>query len=101
MIDPHKLYAIAITCGAKRGHKDSDLTFSPASLRDFLQAVSGDKTATYTCEVCGVSMQMENSEPKTQPLSDEETKLLWHKSRLCIGPRWMVFKRLIEAEHKI
>lgn len=44
MIEPHKLYALAITCGAKRGPKDSDLTFSPASLRDFLKALSPNET---------------------------------------------------------
>ena len=36
-----------------------------------------------------------------KPLTDEQTKLLWHKARLCIGPRWMVFKRLVEAAHGI
>ena len=40
MIEQSKHYAIAIVCGAKRGPKDSDLTFSPASLRDFLAAAT-------------------------------------------------------------
>jgi len=40
MIEHSKHYEIAIVCGAKRGPKDSDLTFSPASLRDFLAAVT-------------------------------------------------------------
>ena len=39
MIEKSKHYALAIACGAKRGPKDSDLTFSPASLRDFLKAL--------------------------------------------------------------
>ncbi len=39
MIEESKHYALAIVCGAKRGPKDSDLTFSPASLRDFLKAL--------------------------------------------------------------
>ena len=43
----------------------------------------------------------DTSPPASKPLTDEETKLLWHKARLCIGPRWMVFKRLIEAAHGI
>ena len=37
-----------------------------------------------------------------QPLTDEETKLLWHKARFCMGSnRWTVFKNLIEAAHNI
>jgi hypothetical protein len=40
MIEESKHFALAITCGAKRGPKDSDLTFSPASLRDFLKAIA-------------------------------------------------------------
>lgn len=39
MIDKSKYFALAITCGAKIGRKDSDLEFSPASLKDFLDAI--------------------------------------------------------------
>jgi len=39
-MDNSKHYAMAITCGAKRGPKNDDLTFSPASLRDFLKAIA-------------------------------------------------------------
>jgi hypothetical protein len=41
VINESKHFALAVVCGAKRGPKDSDLTFSPASLRDFLKAVVG------------------------------------------------------------
>jgi hypothetical protein len=37
-----------------------------------------------------------------KPLTDEQTKLLWHKARMCMGSnRWTVFKNLIEAAHGI
>lgn len=39
MIEESKHYYLAIACGAKRGPKDSDLTFSPASLRDFVKVL--------------------------------------------------------------
>jgi len=36
------------------------------------------------------------------PLTDDQTKLFWHKARLCMGSnRQTVFKNLIEDHHGI
>jgi pyruvate/2-oxoglutarate dehydrogenase complex dihydrolipoamide dehydrogenase (E3) component len=56
MIEQSKHYALAIACGAKRGPKDSDLTFSPASLRDFVAAVNppaAQQEPEFECPRCG------------------------------------------------
>ena len=46
--DNQKHYAMAIICGAKLGPKDDDLTFSPASFRDFLKELAQPAPEQYT-----------------------------------------------------
>jgi hypothetical protein len=82
MIEASKYYALAITCGAKRGPKDSDLTFSPASLRDFLEALAQpeQEPVQFKCTVIddvhpnGIPLEQWPSPPQRTwvDLTDEE-----------------------------
>ena len=73
MIEQSKHYALAITCGAKRGPKDTDLTFSPSSLRDFLKALAEQPAQVDCCANCMRPQHEHNGNACPKPYTT-----VWH-----------------------
>jgi hypothetical protein len=69
-----------------------------------IQKWQGDNDVVMSIKAYKQLVKMVSCKPAQPavPLTDEQTKLLWHKARLCMGSnRQTVFKNLIEAHHGI
>ena len=81
MIEMSKYFVLAITCGAKRGPKDTDLTFSPASLRDFINELAeqpeGEPVGYFARCNDGVWRQFNETEAYAIPLYTSPPKREW------------------------
>ena len=94
---------LAIACGAKRGPKATDLTFSPESFRDFLKALAQPEQEPVRREQ---KMFMDEQEfyttpPQRKPLTDEEIDEIGYKVYGMKSSTDRQYARAIEAAHGI